>query len=138
MKNTIIIDTSFFISIFNRSDSNHQKAKSELANLNQSLITTTPVITETCHLLLKQTNFDFQMKFLRSHKAGAFKIYELIPDDLLRMIELMEKYSDVSMDFADASLIILAERLNHGEILTFDSDFEFYKWGKSSPFIIQV
>jgi predicted nucleic acid-binding protein len=38
------------------------------------------------------------------------------------------------MDFADACLVELATRLNTGRILTFDSDFQIYRWGRNRPF----
>jgi predicted nucleic acid-binding protein len=40
-----------------------------------------------------------------------FSGYELSPEQLLRMIELMQKYASLSMDLADASLVVLAEAL---------------------------
>ncbi len=131
MRDSLIVDTSFFVALFNRTDQNYSQTKRCLEGLSKPLVTTVPILTETCHLLLKRANFDLQMRFLRTYKQGAFKVYELIPNDFLRIIDLMEAYSDVSMDFADASLIVLAERLQHGRILTFDNDFRFYKWGKN-------
>ena len=39
----------------------------------------------------------------------------------------LRKYSDVPMDFADASLIIISELENIKEILSIDSDFYVYR-----------
>lgn len=39
------------------------------------------------------------------------------------------------MDYADASLLILAEHLGHGTILTVDRrDFGIYRWNQINPF----
>ena len=39
------------------------------------------------------------------------------------------------MDLADASLVLLAERLGHGRILSTDQrDFEAYRWKQHHPF----
>ena len=39
------------------------------------------------------------------------------------------------MDLADASLVILAEHLGHGRILSTDErDFETYRWKQRKPF----
>jgi uncharacterized protein len=47
----------------------------------------------------------------------------------------MERYADLPMDFADASLVVLAEHLNHGRILTVDRrDFLTYRWNNTQPF----
>ncbi len=45
------------------------------------------------------------------------------------------KQCDRPMDFADASLVVLAEDLDHGRILTVDkNDFQTYRWNQTQPF----
>ena len=39
----------------------------------------------------------------------------------------MMKYADVPMDFADATLVALAEERDDTRILTLDSDFHVYR-----------
>jgi predicted nucleic acid-binding protein len=52
-----------------------------------------------------------------------------------RMIELMDRYANLPMDMADASLIVLAEHLGHGRILTVDRrDFSIYRWNNTEVF----
>ena len=47
----------------------------------------------------------------------------------------MQQYADLPMDFADASLVILAEELGHGRILSTDNrDFHTYRWKNRHPF----
>ncbi len=50
------------------------------------------------------------------------------------MIPLIEKYSDRPMDFADASIVILAEELNINNIISIDSDFEIYRYRSKKRF----
>jgi predicted nucleic acid-binding protein len=47
---------------------------------------------------------------------------------------LFRKYRDRQMDLADACLVHLAGEFETGDILTFDSDFEIYRWGPNKPF----
>ena len=47
----------------------------------------------------------------------------------------MAKYADLPMDLADASLVLLAEHLGHGRILSTDArDFRTYRWKQHAPF----
>jgi len=46
----------------------------------------------------------------------------------------MEKYSDIPMDLADASLVAAAESLGLRRVFTLDSDFRVYRIGGSTPF----
>lgn len=69
------------------------------------------------------------MAFLRSHQRGVFQLFDLDRVYFPRIIELMSQYANLPMDFADASLVILAEVLGHGRILSTDSrDFQTYRW----------
>ena len=47
----------------------------------------------------------------------------------------MRRYADLPMDLADASLVLLAEHLGHGRILSTDTrDFGAYRWKSRKPF----
>lgn len=62
-------------------------------------------------------------------------MFELKMEHAPRIAALMEKYTDLPMDLADASLVILAENLGHGRILSTDQrDFQTYRWKQHEPF----
>jgi hypothetical protein len=50
-------------------------------------------------------------------------------EDLRRAIDIIDKYADLPADFADATLVAVAERLEIRDIVTFDSDFDIYLFG---------
>jgi predicted nucleic acid-binding protein len=51
--------------------------------------------------------------------------------DLSRAIDLMERYERLPMDFADATLVVLAERFGAGTVFTLDRrDFATYRVGR--------
>jgi predicted nucleic acid-binding protein len=131
----IIADTGFFFALANQGDRYHLPALSALAAITEPLITTYPVITETCYLLLSTSGNSAQCNFLRNLAAGAAERFHLQEKHLTRMIELLENYADLPMDMADASLVVLAEHLGHGRILTSDRrDFSVYRWQNNQPF----
>jgi predicted nucleic acid-binding protein len=131
----IIVDTGFWLALGNRSDKYHDVANLYLDNLSERLITTHPVITETCYLLLDRLGNYAQSKFVANVAAGAFDVFDLDIHDYRRIEELMQKYRDLPMDLADASLIVLAEHLGHGRILSTDlRDFNIYRWNNQNPF----
>jgi predicted nucleic acid-binding protein len=89
------------------------------------LITTIASITETLHLL--NFNRNAQIDFLEWVNQGAVEIYSIENIDFGRIKELTIKYSDLPMDFADACLVLLAEKLDINQIATIDRDFTVYK-----------
>lgn len=131
----IIADTGFFLALANARDAAHDAAKQALDRVDEPLVTTWPVMTETCHLLANRLTPDAAETFVASAARGAFAIFELRPDHLPRIVELMRKYRQLPMDLADASLVVLAEHLGTGRILSTDRrDFGAYRWKSRRPF----
>ncbi|WP_445627029.1 type II toxin-antitoxin system VapC family toxin [Nostoc sp. DSM 114167] len=131
----IIIDTGFWLALIDKKDTHHQRVKQALKQYNEPLITTWPVVTETCYLLVTRKGVEAEIIFLNSLQEELFTIFNLEPHHTPRIIELIKKYADLPMDLADASLVILAEYLGHGRIFSVDQrDFNTYRWKQSYPF----
>ena len=135
MKNSVIADTGFWYALLCQDDFYHTKAVNTLSLLNSTLICTWPVITETSYFLQSRMGQVQASELLASHDEGLYEIYDLTSGHMQRIIKLMHKYADLPMDLADASLVILAEELGHGCILSTDMrDFKTYRWKNHQPF----
>ncbi|MDY7095836.1 MAG: PIN domain-containing protein [Acidobacteriota bacterium] len=131
----ILADTGFWLALANPRDRHHATARRRLERLAEPLITTWPVITETCYLLLTRIGPPSQREFLTLLDRGGFEVFPLDPEHVPRTLELMQAYEDLPMDLADASLVVLAEALGHGRILsTGRRDFGAYRWKQREPF----
>jgi uncharacterized protein len=131
----ILADTGFFLALANARDQNHAAAKAALSRVRSRLITTWPVMTETCHLLASRLSPGAAGVFVDSAAQGAFDLFALEAAHLPRIAGLMRKYQDLPMDLADASLVLLAEHAGTGKILTTDRrDFGAYRWKERRPF----
>ena len=131
----IIADTGFWLALANRRDRHHTRSVQVLDELDESLVTTWPVMTETCHLLLTRLGAHAQTSFVLNIRAGACSVFELQHSHLLRIAELMVQYQNLPMDLADASLVVLAENMGTGRILSTDRrDFGAHRWKSRLPF----
>jgi uncharacterized protein len=131
----IIADTGFWLALGNAKDRHHQRAAEAFQALDEALITTWPVLTETCHLLANRVGTAALERFVTAGAGGAFEVFSLEQTHLSRAAVLMKKYRDLPMDLADASLVILAEELGSGRILSTDArDFRSYRWKGRKPF----
>lgn len=139
----IIVDTGFWVALFNDKDQYHQRAQDILAKYPyEPLITTWCVLTETSHLLLQRSSNTYQgvqkqIKFMGIFKKHPqqFQLFDLQESHFERISFLIEKYQNLPMDLADASLVILAEELGDGRILSIDyRDFNAYRWKNTKPF----
>jgi predicted nucleic acid-binding protein len=98
-------------------------------------VSTWPVLTETCHLLLRHGGTAVQTRFVEHWAQGHFDVFDLRAGHVGRLEALMRKYSALPMDLADASLVVLAEELGRGDILSTDRrDFDSYRWKNREPF----
>ena len=128
----ILIDSGPLIALFDRNDKYHLAAVEFIKNNNNELITTLASVTETLHLL--DFNRQAQIDFLGWINAGAITLESITSDDLQRIKQLTIKYSDLPMDFADACLVFLGEKLNISAIATIDRDFDVYRLKGKRPF----
>ena len=131
MKKTLI-DSGPLIALFDRDDSCHAASIEFLQNNHSELITTIASITETLHLLDFSRNA--QVDFLNWVNAGALTIEPITADDFQRIRELIVKYADLPMDFADACLVFLGDKLSIDQIATVDRDFDVYRLKGKKPF----
>jgi predicted nucleic acid-binding protein len=121
----IIIDTGPLVSLFDKDDRYHGLCKDVLRRIREPIITNWPVLTEAMYLL----NFSSlaQELCLEFIESGGVFIQGGDSQHIYRIHQLMEQYSDLPIDFTDASLIVLAESEKITTIFTLDhKDFRIY------------
>lgn len=130
----VLADTGYWLALANSRDRWHERAVAVGRGLTESLVVTWPVVTETCHLLLSRLGVQAETRFIEQISRHV-ELHELDKTHLGTMQALMEKYADLPMDLADASLVVAATELGDGRILTTDQrDFHAYRWKKTKPF----
>ena len=127
-----LIDSGPIVALFDRDDSYHGQAVEAIKGFQGKLYCTLAVVTEVCYLL--DFSVAAQSDFLNWIRLGGIQLVEVTSQDLSRVVELINKYADRPMDFADSSLVAIGERLNVANIFTVDSDFDVYRLNKNKPF----
>lgn len=95
------------------------------------LFTTLPALAEACHALKPA----LQAALLRSIDAGTIRICPIEETDMAHAADLIERYHDRPMDFADATLVIAAEKLGITDIASVDhADFDIYRTAAGRSF----
>lgn len=102
----------------NRSERRHADCVAALEAWTGAIVTTEAVVTETLYLLGPQ--WRAQKVCLEFLKRRAFLLVPSSHAVLERVSVLMEKYEDVPMDYADATLVALGEELETNLVLTLD------------------
>lgn len=125
MPNDMLVDSGPLIALFDVDEQRHSAVVRWFKEQQVIGHTTMAVVTEVTYSL--GFSLAAQVDFLRWVRSGAVKMIELIDEDLDRCIELMERYADLPADFADVTLVAVAERFGIAEVVTLDSDFRVYK-----------
>ncbi len=132
-----IIDAGPLIAFLSRDDRYHSQCAALLRSMNCAFYTTLPVLTEAMYFLGRNGGLHAQNALWKMLLRGDLLLHHPSPQELLRMAELMEKYSDHPMDFADASLVALAETLSLKRIFTLDyNDFSAYRMRGNHAFTL--
>jgi len=128
---SILVDAGPLIALFDKDDAFHEKVLSFLKGYSGKLITTWPVITETSHML--SFNVKVQIDFFTWLCQDPVSILNLEDEHIEQLIELFKKYSDVPIDLADGSLLIVSEITGIRDIATIDSDYYVYRLKDKKP-----
>lgn len=126
MRAPTLIDTGPIVALVNQNDPWHEACVVAFQSLQLPLLTSEAVLTEVFHLLGNRArHVDAAWRIIRS---GMVTIGAITDDDLGALNILMSKYRDHPMDFADATLVHLAQRESLSLIFTLDhDDFETYR-----------
>ena len=121
-----IIDTGAILALLDRDDRWHHACVEAFPSLRLPLATSAAVLAELFHLVGdSRREISAAWSFLRS---GAVTVLSIDDSDVPALQSLMKKYHDRPMDFADATLVRLAQRESLSTIFTIDhNDFETYR-----------
>jgi predicted nucleic acid-binding protein len=130
-----IIDTGPWVALIDRSESRHAECVKWLREFSGRLYSTEAVLTEVLYLLnfsitAQCAALDFVLK----------SVVDIVPANtksLKKAKNLMKKYADLPMDFADATIVCLAAETGMQNVVTFDrKDFTIYKLPKKQSFML--
>ena len=131
----ILVDAGFLYALLDRDDAWHARAVAASAEIREKWITTWPVLTEAIHLITRWLDVAQAIALVQDVAEGDIAVWDIAPEICRQTPALMKRYADLPMDMADASLVLLAESLGHGRILTTDErDFRTYRWKSRRPF----
>jgi uncharacterized protein len=131
----IAVDTGLFVALADRSDDWHESAQRALGTIEEGWVTTWPVLAEACHLMRRRIGANAVFDLMDVVRDGGVDVWSPSPAEAANLPALMRRYANLPMDLADASLVLLAEHLGHGRILSTDRrDFGAYRWKNRKPF----
>ena len=128
----LLVDAGPLVALFNRRDRHHARCVEVAKSLRGTLCTTWAPLVEAMHLLAFSATAQFGL--LQMLEREALRVLPLGVDDVGPIRQLMGKYADLPMDFADATLVRVAGRDGYSVVFTLDQrDFSVYRRPDGTP-----
>jgi predicted nucleic acid-binding protein len=116
----LIVDTGVLLAAADNADPDHDACARLLEHETGPLVTTALVIAETAYLIGRQLGARAEAQFFRAIADGDVHVESLTAADDHRIADLVDRYMDLPLGGTDASLIVIAERLDQSRIATLD------------------
>ena len=116
----ILLDTSGLLSALDQSQRRHSQCASVLLEATPPLLLSPFVLAELDYLLMRHIGSRAQSSLLEEIARGAYLLQPFDSTDIKRAKQVMEKYADLEIGLADASIVVLAERYDLPDVLTLD------------------
>jgi predicted nucleic acid-binding protein len=120
------------VALLDRSEQHHRERVDVVSALAAPLIAGEAVIAESAYPLGGIEGAAAAV--VANVDRGIFQIPYRLSGNAAGATRLMRKHADAPMDFADACLVDMAADYQTGHILTLDTDFRVYRWGRNRPF----
>jgi predicted nucleic acid-binding protein len=131
---TWLVDTGPLVAYLGRREQDHERVRRAFGSFSGRMFSTTAVITEAMHFLTKFPAGPNSLANLVT-RSGILVLDACQPSEIRKAARLMNRYRDARMDFADATLILIADLLDVTDILTLDRrGFSTFRTSDGKPF----
>ena len=115
-----LLDTGFWFALLNKNEQMHEQVFMAAQKVSGPIITTTVVLTEVAYLVRRDLGSVALAAYLESLTVPDYLLVEPTATDYQRAANIVRKYADADIDFVDAILVAIAERLEIKQVLTLD------------------
>jgi uncharacterized protein len=132
----MLVDAGPRVSLCDRDQPTHSRCQAIFESTTAPLVSTWACFVEAMHLVGRIGGFSLQEHLWGLVNRGIVRFHEHDEAECRRMAELMNRYQNVPMDLADASLVVTAETSGDRTVFTLDGDFRIYRLADGSAFSI--
>lgn len=133
----IVLDTSALYAALVETERHHDRALGALEQATQPFVLSPFVLCELDFLLRTSVGVETEVRFLEEVAAGAYDLAAFDAADLSGATEVVERYADLRLGLADASIVVLADRYATDSVFTLDErHFRALRTRRGAPFTI--
>ena len=133
----IVLDTSGLLAAIDATQRQHDAAAAILRQAPGPLLLSPFVLAELDYLISTRVSTTAAQALLGQVSAGVYRLESMNADDVAAASEIIERYRDLELGLADASLVVLAQRYATSDLLTLDErHFRAVRGPSGRPFRI--
>ncbi|MFT4009988.1 MAG: PIN domain-containing protein [Nocardioidaceae bacterium] len=122
-----LTDAGALVALLDADEQDHDACVRTLLTIELPMVTTWAAFTEAMYLLDVPRKARARDALWSLVETGRLRLHDLDERATTRARALMDKYADLPMDLADATLVAVAEAEGEATVFTIDSDFRIYR-----------
>lgn len=115
-----LLDTGFLYALLNAGEQSHAAVRRAATFLSDEVFLPAPVTVEVAYLISRDLGAPALARFLSDLAGDRYALLEPAASDYDRAAAIVAQYADARIDFVDAVIVAMAERLGITRILTLD------------------
>jgi predicted nucleic acid-binding protein len=116
----ILLDTSGLLAAIDVSQRQHREAVAALREGGGPYLLSPFVLAELDYLVSSRVSQSASIALLGQVANGAYRLESMSAGDVAAAAAVIERYGDLGLGLADASVVVLAERYRVWDVLTLD------------------
>lgn len=116
----IIADTSGLLALYNDREPANKAVVEAVSASNDPLVVSPFVVAELDYLVATRLGVAVELRVLEELSSGAYELAHLSSEDIKAASEIINRYRDLDLGIADASLVVLANRYRTRTLLSLD------------------
>ena len=116
----IVADTSALLALFNRREPAYEAVRAAVGAEVEPMVVSPYVVAELDYLVGTRLGIDAELAVLAELAGGAYHLASMPAEQIERARSVVERYRDLRIGLADASLVVLADQYDTRALLTLD------------------
>ena len=116
----ILLDTSGLLAAIDSNQTHHSEAARSLSSARPPLLLSPFVLAELDYLIASRVGYAARARLLEEVERGAYALEPMTARDITSAHGVIDRYADLGVSLADASIVVLSQRHHVGDVLTLD------------------
>lgn len=118
---TLLLDSSGLLAALDSHQEGHLEARDVLGSYDFGPLLLSPfVLAELDYMVMTRMGLPQELALLEEVARGAYRLETFSNRDIAEAVEVIKRYGDSRLGLADASIVVLANRYDVSDVLTFD------------------